>query len=588
MKYWQLSFSVVVVSILLLLSGCVDQEEVLAPKSGETGHLAKTVTGDRYLVGFTNSPDAGIVEGVGGQVTRTFTIVPAVAAQMSPQAADALLKNPNIAYVEPDYEMFAHSQTVPWGIDRVFGDESYSFSTWDISTGNDIGVAILDTGIDEDHEDLKVAGGETTVDDTHWGSDGSGHGTHVAGTVAALDNNLGVVGVAPDVSLYAVKVLSDGGSGTVASVVAGIEWAVDQGIPVLNMSLGGSSDSQTLRDACDAAYAAGHLLVASAGNSGNPGGRGDNVGYPARYESVIAVGSSTQNDTRSSFSSTGPDVELIAPGSSILSTLPGDEYGTYSGTSMASPHVAGVAALAWASNTGLTHSEVRQILRDTAEDLGLSSNHQGYGLARADLAVAAVSGAEPAPDDPTGILAGTVSDAETGSGIQGASVTVDGTDFSATTGSDGSYSIENIPEGSYDVTASADDYVAETKPATISGDETTTLDFALAQEEDDDPDDPVNGELSIDVFDLTDSSNPAWARVTVNWAVSGENLSSVQSELILDGNVIDSQTSSVSGSGASGEHSLRNRNGHGNTYQVKLTVTDTGGNSVSETKEIDL
>ncbi len=255
---------------------------------------------------------------------------------------------------------------------------------------------------------------------------------------------------------------------------------------------------------------------------------------------------------------------------------------------MASPHVAGVAALAWASNTGLTHSEVRQILRDTAEDLGLSSNHQGYGLARADLAVAAVSGAEPAPDDPTGILAGTVSDAETGSGIQGASVTVDGTDFSATTGSDGSYSIENIPEGSYDVTSSADDYVAETKPATISGDETTTLDFALAQEEDDDPDDPVNGELSIDVFDLTDSSNPAWARVTVNWAVSGENLSSVQSELILDGNVIDSQTSSVSGSGASGEHSLRNRNGHGNTYQVKLTVTDAGGNSVSETKEIDL
>ncbi len=583
MKYWQLSLFVVAFSILFSLSGCVEQEEVLAPASKEAEQLAKSAGGDRYLVGFKNSPDAGIIEGVGGQVTRTFTIVPAVAAQMNPQAADALLKNPNIAYVEPDYEMFAHSQEVPWGIDRVFGDETYSFSTWGTSTGNGIRVAILDTGIDQNHEDLTVAGGETTVDDTHWGSDGSGHGTHVAGTVAALDNTIGVVGVAPDVSLYAVKVLSDAGSGTVASVVAGIEWAVGEGIPVLNMSLGGSSDSQTLRDACDAAYGAGHLLVASAGNNGNPGGRGDNVGYPARYASVIAVGSSTQNDTRSSFSSTGPDVELIAPGSSILSTLPGDEYGTYSGTSMASPHVAGVAALTWAANNELSHSDVRQILRDTAEDLGLSSNQQGYGLARADLAVAAASGAEPVE---TGTLAGTVTDAGTGSGIQGASVNVEGTNFSATTGSDGSYSIDDIPEGTYNVTASADGYVSETSQATVIGNETTTLHFALEPEADDDPDDPVNGELSIDVFELTNISNPRWARVSVDWAVSGENLSTVELVIEGEGNS-DSETWNVSGSSAEGEHEFRFRDGHG-AYQVTLTVTDADGNSVSETKEINL
>lgn len=586
MKYWQPYFFVPVLCILFFISGCIEHNEVLSPTTTtETQSLAKSVTGDRYLVGFKNTPETGIITGVGGEVDRTFSIIPAVAARMSPQAADALSRNPNIRYVEPDYTMYAHSQTLPWGIDRVFGDESYSFPTWNTSTGSVIEVAILDTGIDENHEDLTVVGGTTTVDNTHWGNDGSGHGTHVAGTVAALDNEIGVVGVAPDVSLYAVKVLSDGGSGTVSSVVAGIEWAVQENIPVLNMSLGGSSDSQTLRDACDAAYAAGHLLVASAGNSGNPGGRGDNVGYPARYESVIAVASSTINDTRSSFSSTGPDVELIAPGSSILSTLPGDDYGTYSGTSMASPHVAGVAALAWAANSSLSHTEVRQILRDTAEDLGLSSNHQGYGLARADLAVAAATGAEPVP---TGNIAGTVTDAVSGSGIGGALVTVEGTNFSATTSSDGSYSINDIPEGTYDVTASADGYVAGTQQGTVSGNTTTTLNFALDPESDDDPGDPVNGELSIDEFELTDASNPRWARVTVTWAVSGENLSSVQSELILDGNVVDSQTSSVSGSGAQGEHSLRNRDGHGNTYQVTLTVTDADGNSISETKDIVL
>jgi subtilisin len=402
MKYWQSIFLIVVLPLLFFVSGCVEHEEIVAPtqKATEAQSLAKIAEDGRYLVGFKNTPDPGIITAAGGRVVRTFSIVPAAAVQMSPQAADALSRNPSISYVEPDYTVYAHSQTVPWGIDRVFGDETYSFTTWNTTKGSGIKVAILDTGIDKNHEDLKsnVIHGETTVDNTDWGDDGNGHGTHVAGTVAALDNDLGVVGVAPQVSLYAVKVLSDGGSGTVSSVVAGIEWAVEQDIPILNMSLGSSSDSQTLRNACDAAYAAGHLIVSSAGNSGNPGGRGDNVGYPARYESVIAVASSTINNTRSSFSSTGPAVELIAPGSSILSTLPGNNYGTYSGTSMASPHIAGVAALAWASNSSLSNSEVRQILRDTAQDLGLSSNHQGYGLARADLAVTAASGAEPGPD----------------------------------------------------------------------------------------------------------------------------------------------------------------------------------------------
>ncbi len=353
------------------------------------------------LIGFYQAPgppEQDLVRAHGGEIYRQFSIVDVIAASMKQQQADALAQNPRVRYVEPDGPVYALDQTVPWGIDRVFGDEEYEFKTWEDSTGEGVAVAVIDTGIDENHEDLpELLGGVNTIDDNHWGVDGQGHGTHVAGTVAALDNEVGVVGVGPKLGLYAVKVLDDGGSGSVSSVVGGIEWAAEKGIPVLNMSLGTSDHYESLQDACDAAYEADHLLVAAAGNSGNPPGRGDNVGYPAAYDSVIAVAASTINNNRASFSSTGPAVELIAPGSSILSTIPGNEYDTKSGTSMASPHVAGVAALVLAADPGLTNAEIRGILQETAEDLGLGSNHQGYGLVRADLAVRAAGEVEPPP-----------------------------------------------------------------------------------------------------------------------------------------------------------------------------------------------
>ena len=368
---------------------------------GSTGLAAAPAEKADYLIGFRMAPGSGehaVVRGLGGEIYGEFSIVNVIAATMTPQAAYALTRNPGVAYVELDAPVYALEQTVPWGIDRVFGDESYSFETWGVTAGDGVAVAIIDSGIDENHQDLpQLLGGVNTIDDTHWGYDGSGHGTHVAGTVAALDNTWGVVGVSPQVDLYAVKVLDANGSGTVASVVGGIDWAVQQGIPIMNMSLGTSSHVQALQDACDAAYAVGYLIVSSAGNSGNPPGRGDNVGYPARYESVIAVAASTISDTRASYSSTGPAVELIAPGSSVVSTLPGDNYGFYSGTSMASPHVTGVAALVLAAQPGLTNVQIRTILQETAEDLGLSSNYQGYGMVRADLAVAAAGGEPPPP-----------------------------------------------------------------------------------------------------------------------------------------------------------------------------------------------
>ena len=382
----------------LLIAGLI--LALMAGLLGSAGLAAAPAGKIDVLIGFHGVPGRSgqdLVRGVGGEIYRQFTLVNVVAARMTPRTADALARNPRISYVELDGPVYALEQVVPWGIDRVFGDETYPFATWVESKGLGISVALLDTGIDENHQDLNVVGGTNTIDGTHWGTDGSGHGTHVAGTIAALDNATGVVGVAPDVMLYAVKVLNDSGSGSASSVAAGIEWAVNNGIPVLNMSLGSRTHSQTLQDACDAAYSAGHLLVAAAGNSGNVRGKGDNVIYPAKYSSVVAVAASDVNNRRASFSSTGPAVELMAPGVSILSTLPGDKYGTYSGTSMASPHVAGVAALVWAAAPDLSNVEMRAILQRTAGDLGLPSSHQGYGLVRADLAVREVAEIEPPP-----------------------------------------------------------------------------------------------------------------------------------------------------------------------------------------------
>ncbi len=348
------------------------------------------------LIGFHGPPDPELVRGLGGDIYREFNIINVIAARLPEAGRKALAEHTSIRFIEFDTPVYALEQSVPWGIDRVFEDETEPFPTWWTSTGSPVAVAVLDTGIDKFHEDLaaNVVGGINTVDDTNWWDDVHTHGTHVAGTIAAINNDVGVVGVAPGAQLFAVKVLEDEGSGTASSVAAGIDWAVTQNIPIINMSLGAKDFSQTLQEACDAAYSAGHLILASAGNAGEESIE-DNVRYPARFNSVIAVGASDPDDNRaqfaSSWSSTGPAVELIAPGLSIMSTLPGDSYGTKSGTSMASPHVAGVAALVWATDPALSNVGLRSVLNDSAVDLGLHDWEQGNGLVRADHAVAAVA-----------------------------------------------------------------------------------------------------------------------------------------------------------------------------------------------------
>ena len=455
------------------------------------------------LIGFENVPgpsERSLVQRAGGEIKYSYTLVPAIAAKVPSAALRGLERNPLVTVIEPDGIFWATDYQIEldntWGVKRIQAGVVHKNNNF----GTGIKVAVIDTGIDCTHSELNCAGGWNFITDSKNYQDDNGHGTHVAGTIAAARNGVGVVGASPEVQLYALKVLGKDGSGSFSDVIKAIEWCVDKGIQVTNNSYGSSGDPGTLvKKAFDESFAAGVLHVSSAGNSGNPPGTGDSVGYPAKYSSVIAVAASDSNDKRARWSSTGPDVELIAPGVSIRSTLPDNKYGTYSGTSMASPHVAGVAALVMAAGK-TNNTEVRRVLRDTAEDLGLSFNHQGYGLVRADLAV----GADPAP------------------------------------------------------------------------------------EPDPDPDpDPESGDLSIDTFDLTNTSNPAWARVSVEWAVSGTNLASVKTEMKFDGKLVDSRTSSVSGSSASGTHELRSRGGHGKTYDITLTVTDVNG-TIQEIKSISL
>lgn len=219
------------------------------------------------------------------------------------------------------------------------------------------------------------------------------HNTHVSGIVAAEDNDIGVVGVAPQAYLYSVKVLDFDSTGYMSDIVSGLEWSVDNNMQIINMSLGSDDDSLSVSRAINNTYNAGILIVAAAGNAGNAAGSGNTMDYPASYNSVISVGATDINDNRARFSSTGPKLELSAPGVNILSTLNGNKYGTLSGTSMSSPHVTGVAALIMSTETGITNSRVRIRLQMTAQNMshvtgGFSTKDwYGYGMVDAVKAV---------------------------------------------------------------------------------------------------------------------------------------------------------------------------------------------------------
>lgn len=357
----------------------------------------------RYIVVFDSAVNDAAKDALtrqfGGFVEEPIALLGnANVVNLPPQAVKALLQSGKVLRAEEDAVVYAVAkpapppapvETLPWGVEKINANDVWP------NTGAGVKVAIIDTGIDQDHPDLaaNIKGGRNFVairgriDPNKWDDD-NGHGTHVAGIVAGIDNTVGVVGVAPGASLYAAKVLDKTGSGYVSAIINGIQWSISQGIQVINMSLGTNSDVQSLHDACDAAYQAGIVVVAAAGNDGDTS-PDDDVDYPARYNSVIAVAATDAGNIRASWSSDGPEVELSAPGVSIYSTYKGGGYSTLSGTSMASPHVAGTIALVLIANSSLTPDEVRDKLQSTAHDLGapVRDVYYGFGLIDAYAAV---------------------------------------------------------------------------------------------------------------------------------------------------------------------------------------------------------
>jgi subtilisin family serine protease len=358
------------------------------------------VVRERVLIGFLSMPGASEVTAVraaGGAVTASYRHLPMLAAELPAPAVARLQRNLRVLYVEPDRVRHAVGQTLPWGVDRIGAD-----LVWPVTQGAGAKIAILDTGGDYDHPDLHYAGGVNFVGKRQDGStsprdwdDINGHGTWTSGIAAAANNSIGVVGVAPAASLYAVKVLGNSGYGYDSDIIQGIDWAIGNGMDVISMSLGGAGVSSGLAEACQQAWDAGIVLVAAAGNEGDGNLSTDEISYPAAFPSVIAVGATDRNDQLASFSNTGPYLDLAAPGVSVYATYKKGRYVTFSGTSASCPHVSGVAALLLSADPTLTNAEVRALLEDTAQDSGPPGWDPGFGYGLVDAAAAVAEAVAP-------------------------------------------------------------------------------------------------------------------------------------------------------------------------------------------------
>ena len=319
---------------------------------------------------------------------------------ISKKEASLLATEAGILSVEDDAVMFIQAkpgtgggdptvaaQILPWGVDKVDAELVWPSG----NTADPIKVAVIDTGISNKHSDLKanIKGGYNAININRSWNDDNGHGSHVAGIIAGINNSQGVVGAAHQADLYAVKVLGANGSGFMSDVIEGIGWASSNGMNVVNMSLGCACNSQALHDAVINAKNAGVIIVAAAGND-----QTQPVIYPAAYPEVIAVGATDKNNQIASWSSHGPEVDVSAPGVSIYSTYKGTGYATLSGTSMATPHVVGAIALLLNTPVGnydelangkWDFAEVRAKLSTSSVDLGLAGwdEYFGFGLVNA-------------------------------------------------------------------------------------------------------------------------------------------------------------------------------------------------------------
>ena len=341
--------------------------------------------------------DPELIHQLGGNIIGESSSLGMVHATFPLNHYVTLLANPLVEFVEPDSHFAVVSSdslesaeySESWGISAIGAEAAHSSDL----TGRGIKVAVLDTGVDYTHPDLSpnYIDGYDFINDDNDPMDDNGHGTHVAGIIAGAKNGEGILGVAPEAEIYALKVSDSRGKGSFSGLIKGIDWAIEHDMDIVTMSITGTGGTKALQKAVQLAYDEyGIILVAAVGN----GGSGD-VLYPAAYEEVIGVGSVTEDSEKSSFSRTGEEVELVAPGSGIKSAAIDGKYRVTSGTSMATPFVTGAAALVletdetmWEASGAVdgdgewTNDEVRSVLRNTAIDLGDEGVDEefGYGL----------------------------------------------------------------------------------------------------------------------------------------------------------------------------------------------------------------
>ncbi|SEM71359.1 S8 family peptidase [Lihuaxuella thermophila] len=354
-----------------------------------------------YTLTFRSMPKVERLRLLGGTVRYISKYSPTVTVSLPRSKLKVLKNDPDLLHVQREKTLSlpyhrvekvfkplgrltsqkTSGQIIPWNIIRVLGGARQN-------NGEGIRVGVVDTGIDLTHPDLaaNIKGGVNILDPSKSPQDDNGHGSHIAGVIGALNNRIGVVGVAPKVSLYAIKVLDSTGTGMMSDLIRGIEWGIDHHMHILNISIGGGLNLDPgLMRVIQAAIKRGILIVAAAGNSGSPSGNGDSVEVPARIPAVIGVAALDRMNRRAPFSATGKGIDIAAPGANIFSTYSGKRYAYLSGTSMATAHVSGVLALLRRAFPRVSSHTLRSILLRRAIDLppkGFDS-FTGAGLVQA-------------------------------------------------------------------------------------------------------------------------------------------------------------------------------------------------------------
>lgn len=385
----------------VLFSLFITTKTLFAAPSSKTSRLIPS----QYIIVLKDNID---VDDISNKFLRRFSALQinhryrhalkGLSVKIPPQFINQIKSDPGVAYIEQDTLVTLNAQNLPTGINRINADIDATANIDGIDDRVDVDIAILDTGIDLDHPDLNVfsyaycktqgpvnancMNNDSSANDVH------GHGTHVAGIAAALDNNTGVVGVAPGARLWAIKVLEDSGTGAGSQILAGVDYVTQHAdeIEVANMSLTGDGDFQSLTDAIDGAISAGIVFTLAAGNDH----KDVSLVFPAGHANAITVSAfedydgipgglsgSAGDDTFANFSNYGSGVTIMAPGTSILSTVVGGGTGYNSGTSMASPHVAGAAALYLNQNPSAGPATVKATLISTGDPAPCSNNGNG-------------------------------------------------------------------------------------------------------------------------------------------------------------------------------------------------------------------